>query len=311
MLQLRKKHEGWMHWIGALESEFPSNVRDKIDAQIHVFLCSRKGRVPEGLVDAMRQATLMGGKRLRALLVVGIVEALQGDVHNGICVGAAVEMVHSASLIIDDLPCMDNATDRRGNMALHLKIGEDGTILAALALVNLAYEVLASLRGIPVEAVVTMQADLASTLGRTGLVGGQWEDLKPSSSPPDIEYINLSKTGALFEFASRNGGVLCGANAVELDRLARFGRLFGIAYQMLDDLHDGELRRMHLLSGSADCVDQWVRALSQIRQVLKASEECARGSSWYAVARALICPKFEQINTLGGIAELRSGCMQR
>ena len=234
----------------------------------------------------MSDATLAGGKRLRALLLVGVVDAFGGDVDNGLSAAAAVEMIHAASLIVDDLPCMDNAWHRRGRLALHRKLGEPATILTAFALINLAYEVLTTIRDVPAPTIVRLQRDLACAVGRTGLVAGQWDDLGLSGTPAARTSIALLKTAVLFEFASRCGGVLCGVEAADLRRLERFGRCFGLGYQMLDDLSDGESQR----SAAESEGEERSSRLAAIRRVFENARESARGTAWQEVAGAFIRP---------------------
>ena len=217
---------------------------------------------------------------------MGIVDALRGDVHNGLSAAAAVEMIHAASLIIDDLPCMDNAWHRRGELALHRKLGEPATILAALALINLAYRSVDDDSG-------RAGSDDCSASTRPGMRG--WADrtcrravgrFDLSQTPAAQTSIAMSKTGVLFEFASRSGGVLCGAEVADLRRLARFGRRFGLGYQMLDDLYDGESRR-GAATGSGD---ERSGRLVAIRRVFETARESARGTAWQEVAGAFIRP---------------------
>jgi geranylgeranyl diphosphate synthase type II len=266
------------------DSEHLLTLRGEVDSRLRLLLCRPGRRIPAGLVDAMCQATLAGGKRLRALLLVGIVDALRGDVRNGLTAAAAVEMIHAASLILDDLPCMDNAWHRRGEPALHRTQGEPATILTALALLNLAYEVLTTMRDVPAPAIVRIQRDLAGAVGRTGLVAGQWEDLDLSQAPAGHTSIAMSKTGVLFEFASRCGGVLCGVEAADCRRLARFGRLFGLGYQMLDDLHDGET------PGGV--------TKGAIRRVLETARASARATAWQEVAGAFVRPALAHVDEM-------------
>jgi geranylgeranyl diphosphate synthase type II len=240
----------------------------------------------------MKRATLRGGKRLRPLLMLGVVDAFRGAFQDGLRAGAAIEMVHAASLIMDDLPCMDNATLRRGEKPLHCVVGERAAILAALALVNLAYEVLIALQSLPPEMIVKIQTDLARAIGRAGLVGGQWEDLRSSAKIADIEHVNYLKTGVLFEFACRCAGVLCKADAANLRRLSQFGRLFGIGYQMLDDICDLEATR--LLPN--DMHQQRRAAIVRIGQIFDEAQKTAEGMIWSRVAHAFIRPALAKLN---------------
>lgn len=271
------------------DSERLLALRDEVDARLRLLLGRHDRRTPSALADAMRHATLAGGKRLRALLLAGIADALGGDRDNGLSAAAAVEMIHAASLIVDDLPCMDNAWHRRGRPVLHRTIGEPATLLAAVALINLAYEVLTTLREVPARTMVRLQRDLAVAVGRAGLVAGQWEDLDLSQTPPARISVALSKTGVLFEFASRCGGVLGGAGAADLRRLARFGRLFGLGYQMLDDVCDDE-PPYRTVNGEGE---QRSARLVAIRRVLETAGASARGTAWQEVAEAFIRPADE------------------
>jgi geranylgeranyl diphosphate synthase type II len=260
------------------DSDLLSSLRGEVDSRLRMLLCRSDNRTPAALVEAMRHATLAGGKRLRALLLLGIVEALRGDRHNGLSAAAAVEMIHAASLIVDDLPCMDNASNRRGRVVLHRQIGEAATILTAFALINLAFEVLTTMRDVPASTIVRLQGELAGAVGRTGLVAGQWDDLDLSQTRVAHTSIALSKTGVLFAFAARCGGVLCGAGLEDTRRLARFGRLFGLGYQMLDDVCDGESRHGQLVA---------------VRGVLDNARASARGTAWQGVADAFVRPAEE------------------
>lgn len=280
------------------DSERLLGLRGEIDSHIRLLLSPRDHRTPAGLIDAMKHATLAGGKRLRALLLVGVVDALQGDLYNGLSAAAAVEMIHAASLVIDDLPCMDNAIHRRGELALHRKIGEDAAVLTALALVNLAYEVLTTIRDVPADTIVGIQADLAHVVGRTGLVAGQWDDLGLSHSPVAPTSVAAAKTAGLFEFASHCGGVLCGAEAADLERLAQLGRLFGLGYQMLDDLRDGDSRR----GDTTGARSEYPGRIAAIRQVLTAAQENAFATAWDEVAGAFIRPALAEVD---GVSKAR------
>jgi geranylgeranyl diphosphate synthase, type II len=257
------------------DSDLLASLRDDVDARLRLLLSRPDSRTPARLADAMCHATLAGGKRLRALLLLGIVDAMHGDRHNGLAAAAAVEMIHAASLIVDDLPCMDNASNRRGQLVLHRQIGEPATILTAIALINLAYEELTTIRDVPASTIVRLQRDLACAVGRAGLVAGQWEDLDLSKTTVAHTSIAEAKTGVLFEFAARSGGVLCDAGVADIRRLARFGHLFGLGYQMLDDACDGESRHGQL---------------AEIRRVLDNARESARGTAWQGVADAFVRP---------------------
>ncbi len=200
---------------------------------------------PEGvLFEAMRYATLGPGKRIRPFLVVA--SAAMFGVPEGIAVrvGAAVELIHSYSLIHDDLPCMDDDDMRRGKPACHVKFGEATAVLAGDALMPLAFEILADAATHPDAAVrAELVAGLARAAGARGMVGGQVIDLAAENQSLDagaIARLERLKTGALIAYALDAGAVLGRAGEGERRALAAYAHDLGLAYQMADDLLDAE-----------------------------------------------------------------------
>lgn len=199
---------------------------------------------PQVLHDAMRYSTLGGGKRLRALLVMGACAAVGGDVQKTGGLAAAVEMVHAYSLIHDDLPCMDDDDFRRGKPANHVKYGEAIAVLAGDALLTEAFAELARMPekyGVPPEVTVRIVAELAHGAGSQGMVGGQAVDILSVDQLPDeqtLRYIHTHKTGALFKAALRGGALVGGATAEELEAITRYAEWFGLAFQITDDILD-------------------------------------------------------------------------
>ncbi|HHW73036.1 MAG TPA: polyprenyl synthetase family protein [Firmicutes bacterium] len=199
---------------------------------------------PEVLHEAMRYSTLGGGKRLRALLVMGACAAVGGDVSRAAGLAAAVEMIHASSLIHDDLPCLDDDDLRRGKPTNHIVFGEAIAVLAGDALLTEAFAELARMPdkyGVSPEVTVRIVAELAQGAGSRGLLGGQAVDILSADQPCDEEtlrYIHTHKTGALFRAALRSGALLGGAGAAELEALTRYAEWFGLAFQITDDILD-------------------------------------------------------------------------
>ena len=194
------------------------------------------------MVCALRAAVLAPGKRLRPLLTLLIAQRRGTDWRPALDAACAVELVHAASLILDDLPAMDDAEERRGEPALHRRFGEDTAILAAVALMNRAYATVVQCPALAAETRLAMVGDLADTLGVDGLVAGQWLDLHPddrdNGAVPQLEAINHRKTGLLFRLAVDWGARAGGASDPERWMLIEFADALGLAYQALDDLID-------------------------------------------------------------------------
>jgi geranylgeranyl diphosphate synthase type II len=207
------------------------------------------GGCPEALAEAMCYSLLAPGKRLRPLLVILAAEACGGSDLAALPAACAVEMVHTYSLIHDDLPAMDDDDLRRGLPTCHKKFGEALAILAGDALLTLAFEVLAD--GYPLATAAACCRELARDAGAAGMVGGQADDLAMESRPgvgtvEELEFLHARKTGALFR-ASLRLGVLSaqgeragGADPRTLALFDAYGRAFGLAFQITDDLLDVE-----------------------------------------------------------------------
>ncbi len=198
----------------------------------------------------MRHSVFAGGKRLRPVLVMQAGAAIAGKIPAGIeRLGAAIEMLHTYSLIHDDLPALDNDDLRRGKPTCHVAFGEAIAILAGDALQTRAFEVLAGLDCPPI-ATVQIIGLIANAVGTVdGMIGGQVldiesEHLKPT--PELVEAIHRAKTGALIRVSVVAGGVYGGANAEDVARLDRFGRKAGLAFQIVDDVLDMTVDSAHL-----------------------------------------------------------------
>ncbi|MBF6567313.1 MAG: polyprenyl synthetase family protein [Candidatus Binataceae bacterium] len=199
----------------------------------------------ERLSEAMRYSLLSGGKRLRPILALGACEAVGGRIENAMGLACAIEMIHTYSMIHDDLPCMDNDDLRRGKPTNHRVYGEAIATLAGDALLTDAFGIVArnTPAGVSRIALVETIAELSSAAGSAGMVGGQTIDLMDegrSVSIEDLEYLHSRKTGALFVAAVMGGGRLGGGNAAQLAALGAYARAIGLAFQVIDDLLDVE-----------------------------------------------------------------------
>lgn len=200
---------------------------------------------PEGLWDAMRYGTLNGGKRIRSVLAIESCRACGGRIESIMPTACAVELVHSQSLIHDDLPCMDDDDMRRGKPSVHKAFSESTAVLAGDALIALAFGVIS--RNTPLQAPVTagllldVISDFSDVTSIRGLVNGQYVDILYEGQPftrEVLEYIHTYKTGALFRFSMRAGARLAGAPDVVVDRFTELGQKLGLAFQIVDDLLD-------------------------------------------------------------------------
>jgi geranylgeranyl diphosphate synthase type II len=206
--------------------------------------------VPASIHGAMRHSTFAGGKRLRPLLAYQAAVTIAGAQPKGIGqLGAAIEMLHTYSLIHDDLPALDNDDLRRGKPTCHVVFGEAIAILAGDALQTRAFEVLANLEIPPVAAVQILRL-VANAVGTVeGMIGGQVLDIESEGRKPTSELVNAihrAKTGALIRVSVVAGGVYAGAGADDVERLDLFGRKAGLAFQIADDVLDMTEDSAHL-----------------------------------------------------------------
>src|SRR6185437_5268371 len=205
---------------------------------------------PHSIHRAMRHSTFAGGKRLRPILCMEAARCVAHELPPAAPnLGAAIEMVHTYSLIHDDLPALDNDDLRRGKPTCHVAFGEAIAILAADALQTSAFEVLAGLDA-PPSAVVQIVALVSNAIGTVeGMIGGQVLDLESERLKPTpelVEAIHRAKTGALIRVSVVAGGVYAGADAADAARLDSFGRKAGLAFQIVDDVLDLTVDSTHL-----------------------------------------------------------------
>jgi geranylgeranyl diphosphate synthase type II len=215
--------------------------RKMIDAALERLLPAADQQ-PSSIHRAMRHSVFAGGKRIRPILCMEAGRAVLGELPAGTDdVGAALEMLHTYSLIHDDLPALDNDDLRRGRPTCHKVFGEAIAILAGDALQTQAYETLSRLK-CPAEARVRIIEEISRGTGTVnGMIGGQVVDLEAEHSKPSaetLEYIHRSKTAALITASVVSGGIYAGASAEQLDRLRSYGQAIGLAFQIVDDILD-------------------------------------------------------------------------
>ena len=199
-------------------------------------------RLPQIIHEGMRYCVFSGGKRFRPLLCFGACEAVDAPARQALPVACATELIHTYSLVHDDLPAMDNADERRGQPTCHRKFGEGNAILVGDALLTLAFESL-SRNGTP-NALAILRI-LSEACGTAGLIGGQVLDLQVISHPraateQTLKDVAERKTGALITGSVMAGALAGGATAAQLKGLRRYGQAIGLAFQLIDDLHDQE-----------------------------------------------------------------------
>ena len=204
------------------------------DAALERYLARWDG-VPAGLVEAVRYSLFAGGKRLRPALALGAAEVVCGEQAPALPAACALEMIHTYSLIHDDLPCMDDDDIRRGKPTLHRAYDEATAVLAGDGLQAMAFDILVETGN---TAVVR---EIARAAGVVGMVGGQYIDLQSEGQDhglEDVQAMHRMKTGALFRVSARSGAMLAGADEAQLKALTAYGEHAGLAFQIADDILD-------------------------------------------------------------------------
>ena len=224
---------------------------ERVEAALEAVL-PPPDRWPDVLHEALRYSVFSGGKRLRPVLVLAAAELCGGRIERALPAACAVELVHTYSLVHDDLPCMDDDAFRRGRPTTHVVYGEAMAVLAGDALLTLAFACLTDPAS-PLEPAVqaAMVRELAVAAGSTGLVAGQVADLaaerreewrtpvpRAGDAAGEVERIHRHKTGALFGACVRLGALSAGGDAKAMARLSRFAEDFGLAFQIVDDILD-------------------------------------------------------------------------
>nr|AGM34857.1 geranylgeranyl diphosphate synthase [synthetic construct]AQY56779.1 GFPP synthase [synthetic construct] len=199
---------------------------------------------PEKIHESMRYSLLAGGKRVRPALCIAACELVGGSQDLAMPTACAMEMIHTMSLIHDDLPCMDNDDFRRGKPTNHKVFGEDTAVLAGDALLSFAFEhiAVATSKTVPSDRTLRVISELGKTIGSQGLVGGQVVDITSEGDAnvdlKTLEWIHIHKTAVLLECSVVSGGILGGATEDEIARIRRYARCVGLLFQVVDDILD-------------------------------------------------------------------------
>lgn len=209
-----------------------------IEKNLRVMLRTQETR-PLSIHRAMQYAVFTGGKRFRPVLVLSACEACGGKPQDAIRAALAVELIHTYSLVHDDLPALDNDDTRRGKPTCHKKFGEANAILAGDALQTLAFEWIAGIQ--PADRAVPILREMALAAGTHGMIGGQVADLEVlarEKTLADHDFISRCKTGALIRVSAVAGAIAAGAAKRELKAITRYGECLGLAFQVVDDILD-------------------------------------------------------------------------
>ena len=218
---------------------FLNNNAKKTDIFLKKYL---NQQINSGLMSPMKYGSLPGGKKIRSSIIIGVGKIFNIKTTKLLNICAAVECIHSYSLIHDDLPCMDNDKMRRGKLATHMKFGESTAILAGNSLLTLAFEIIVDKNyKIESKSKVELVKALALCSGHTGIAGGQYLDLnfeKKKKKFSDILDMQRRKTGKLFNFCFFAAGIIAKKNAKELKSLSKLGEDIGLLFQLADDSID-------------------------------------------------------------------------
>ncbi len=201
----------------------------------------RTVEIEETLSASMRYSLLAGGKRLRPVLLMAAADAVGARGTDFVTTGCAIEMIHTYSLIHDDLPAMDNDDYRRGRKTNHKVYGDGMAVLAGDALLTLAFEVILRQEGVSNDTLVRVVREISTAAGASGMVGGQALDLVSEGKKIDMKTLramHMGKTGALFRASIRSGAILGGASKGQLLALTDYAEHFGLAFQITDDILD-------------------------------------------------------------------------
>ncbi|HYE09499.1 MAG TPA: farnesyl diphosphate synthase [Patescibacteria group bacterium] len=223
-------------------SEYFSLNKSIVEAQLESHM-KEQAEIPV-IVEAMKYSLLAGGKRLRPILAIMACELFDGDVKEVLPFACGIEMIHTYSLIHDDLPAMDNDDFRRGKLTNHKVYGEGFAILAGDALLNKAFEIMhqALIRNPKLEHIKAT-AYISKASGTEGMIGGQCIDLHYENKQTDLELLNAmhdKKTGAMIKAPLVAGALIAGAKEEDVQRIEKFGQLIGLAFQISDDILDVE-----------------------------------------------------------------------
>jgi len=213
-----------------------------VNAAIKKHLLSKKKSCPPGLYKALEYSVLAGGKRIRPVLMLAVAELLGKPKKRVLASACAVEFLHTSTLILDDMPCIDNSNLRRGKPTTHINFNEATAILSSYALSMLGFELISkNLRQCNVGTMASRKLidSISCAMGTGGVVGGEYQDCGINSKKVPrrtIEQIHFKKTACLFISCCEVAGLLCGGSDVKIKALRSYGRNLGLAFQMADDI---------------------------------------------------------------------------
>lgn len=222
---------------------FAQDYKQLLESELRTLV--EKLNAPPSIKEAMHYSLEAGGKRIRPLLLFATLDAFGIDPKKGLLAAAAIEMIHTYSLIHDDLPSMDNDDLRRGKPTNHKVFGEAIAILAGDALLTYSFEVMGKIPSEIASSDTKLQLviEMAKAAGTEGMVGGQVADMEgegKSLGLEELEYIHIHKTGKLLKYSVVAGALLSGANQDQVDKLSKFAHHLGLAFQIQDDILDLE-----------------------------------------------------------------------
>lgn len=223
--------------LDAFSREYKQLLEKELQTQVELL------KAPQVIKDAMVYSLKAGGKRIRPLLTFATIDAFNLNPKIGLFAAAAIEMIHTYSLIHDDLPSMDDDDLRRGKPTNHKVFGEAIAILAGDALLTFSFEVISKLPEVSNDIKIKLIQEMAKAAGTEGMVGGQVADMEGEGKAltlEELQYIHIHKTGKLLKFSVVAGALISGANQVQMKHLAEFAHHLGLAFQIQDDILDLE-----------------------------------------------------------------------
>lgn len=262
--------------------DYVTEMRPQVERALRLHLPVAPSQFKTPYNEALQYALFPGGKRLRPILTLLGAELVGGRADDVMAAAAAVEFIHTSSLVFDDLPCMDDARQRRGHASLHLRYGEAVAILVGLALLNASYGIVMQITTASPERVKRTHNEIVECVGPLGMVTGQSIDLvgaSPLVVEGEFDAARNLKTSALMRLSLSVGAILCGATQRQLAALARVADLLGNAYQIRDDLHDLQEdggQRALLNSGAAGEADHAASRSRIAAQVAEVKDLLAR-----------------------------------
>lgn len=213
-------------------------LREKIENKLDEYL---PVKYPEEIFESMRYSLLAGGKRLRPIMCIEACRVFGGDIEKAMPTACAYEMLHTESLIHDDLPCMDNDDYRRGKLTNHKKFSESTALLAGDGLMSYGLQLIIEKSELPAETILKVLHEYAIASGANGIIAGQIIDLAMEGKPYDaqtLEYIHTHKTADLFKAVLKSGAIIANANEKQIKSMDDFGQKLGFAFQICDDILD-------------------------------------------------------------------------